>query len=78
MKTIIIEQKEVLEKFHKGLTPKEIEVILGYLSEGKSIYLETLKDGKTIKTWHFYPVEGGQLMSGSDFNNFKKNNYEPD
>jgi len=81
-KIIMIEHKEVLEKFHTGLTERDIELITDLTKKGYWVFLECHNDDwDRVIDWHVYNhCEGrlGQLMSGTDFEQFKQNNYEPE
>ena len=77
MEVIIIEQFQVLTEYHKGISDSEALIINDLLKNGYCIYLECVNDIEVIN-WHIYDKyeRDGQLMSGSNFENFKNNKYE--
>lgn len=82
-KVVTFEHKQILEQFHAGLTQRDIELITDLTSKGYWVYLECWEDdisNNHVSEWHVYNHgEGiGQLMTGTNFSQFKLNNYEPD
>ena len=75
----IIEHFEILTKYHLGLSNSEALAINALTKNGYCIYLETINNNEIVN-WYIYAKQTseGQLMSGSNFEQFKQNNYEPE
>lgn len=82
-KIVTIGHKQILEQFHAGLTERDIELITVLTSKGYWVYLECLEDdisNNHVYDWHVYNHSDGigQLMAGTNYLQFKQNNYEAD
>ena len=76
MQVIVIEQKQILKQFHKGLIDAEINIICNLLKQGNCIYLEC-DSSDFVKNWFIYDKykSDGQLISGTNYETFKKNKF---